>query len=159
MAPRPQIQTSKKTTQKTPATPNAHSALHQLHRAGQLASDLFANETQGMDITPRQLVVLQSVMAEEGLSQTDLVNRTGIDRSTIADIVRRMQTKGLIKRKRTKSDARVYAVSLTEKSRKILVKAVPAASRADEALLAPLNETQRARLFQYLGKIADSASS
>lgn len=151
MASRPTPQKASKPTQE--------SALHQLHRTSQFASDLFASETQGLNITPRQFAVLQTIMADEGLSQTDLVLRTGIDRSTIADIVRRMQTKGLIKRKRTKADARVYAVSLTEKSRKIMVKAVPAAARADEKLLSALTSTERARLTQYLGKITTQAES
>lgn len=146
--------TSRKRNKTTPET-----ALHQLHRASQFASDLFAHEMDGIDVTPRQFAVLQTIMADEGLSQTDLVQRTGIDRSTIADIVRRMQTKSLIKRKRTKADARVYAVSLTEKSRKIMVKAIPAAARADEQLMSALNSQERARMLQYLGKIAASAAA
>ncbi|MGI9405621.1 MAG: MarR family winged helix-turn-helix transcriptional regulator [Hyphomicrobiaceae bacterium] len=128
--------------------------MHQLHRASQFASDLFSNEMQDIDITPRQFAVLEAVMANEGLSQTDLVILTGIDRSTIADIVRRMQRKGLLKRKRTKVDARVYAVTLTDKSKKIMSRATPAAARADEKLLQPLSAAERSRLMQYLGKIA-----
>ena len=58
------------------------------------------------DLTPRQLAVLVTVAQNEGLSQTGLVDRTGIDRSTLADIVRRMQRKGLLQRRRTKEDAR-----------------------------------------------------
>ena len=53
-------------------------------------------------LTPRQLAVLITVSQTEGQSQTGLVERTGIDRSTMADIVRRMQRKGLLKRRRTK---------------------------------------------------------
>jgi DNA-binding MarR family transcriptional regulator len=135
------------------------SALHQLHRVSQFASDLFSSEMQSIKITPRQFTVLEAVMASEGLSQTDLVIHTGIDRSTIADIVRRMQSKGLLRRKRTKSDARVYAVSLTEKSRKIMIKAIPAAARADEKLLSTLSSAERSRLLQYLGKMAAEAEN
>ena len=135
------------------------SALHKLHRASQFASDLFSGEMQDIDITPRQFAVLETVMAQEGLSQTDLVTRTGIDRSTIADIVRRMQRKGLIKRKRTKEDARVYAVSTTDKSRKIMAKAMPAAVRADKKLLQALSQQERTRLLQYLDKMALAAES
>ena len=149
-------------TRSTAGTANKsspESALHQLHRASQLASDLFVSEMHGINVTPRQLAVLETIMADEGLSQTDLVLRTGIDRSTIADIVRRMQTKGLIKRKRTRSDARVYAVTLTEKSRKMLEKAIPASARADEKFLSALSSTERVRLIQYLAKITANADT
>lgn len=133
----------------------ASSPLHQLHRASQLAGDLFSEEMRSIDLTPRQFAVLQVVGSREGLSQTDLVEETGIDRSTIADIVRRMQRKGLLKRRRTKSDARVYAVSLTDKSKKLMQKAGPAARRADERLLAPLSPAERGRLDKYLTRIAN----
>ncbi|MFZ1102753.1 MAG: helix-turn-helix domain-containing protein, partial [Hyphomicrobiaceae bacterium] len=42
------------------------------------------------------------------------MNRTGIDRSTLADIVRRLTRKGLLQRCRTNEDARAYAVRLTD---------------------------------------------
>ncbi|MEO0618991.1 MAG: MarR family transcriptional regulator [Pseudomonadota bacterium] len=129
---------------------SGRSVLDLLHRAGQQAADVFAAETSGLEVTARQFAVLQAINGEDGLSQTALVKRTGIDRSTIADIVRRMVTKGLIKRKRLKSDARVYAVSLTDKSKKILLRASPAARRADAQLLAPLTAQEQTRLIKYL---------
>jgi DNA-binding MarR family transcriptional regulator len=52
----------------------------------------------------------------EGLSQTGIVARTGIDRSTLADLVRRLQRKGLLQRRRTKDDARAYAVKMGDAS-------------------------------------------
>ncbi|MEQ1711924.1 MAG: MarR family transcriptional regulator, partial [Hyphomicrobium sp.] len=51
------------------------------------------------DLTPRQYAVLITVAQNEGLSQTNLVDKTGIDRSTLADIVRRMLKKGLLQRR------------------------------------------------------------
>ena len=72
------------------------------------------------DLTPRQFAVLVTVSQNEGLSQTHLVERTGIDRSTLADIVRRMLKKGLLQRRRTKEDARAYAVKLTEEGWRVL---------------------------------------
>ena len=82
------------------------SPLHLLHRAGQCAAEVFQAELGGGDLTPRQFAVLVTVSQNEGLSQTHLVERTGIDRSTLADIVRRMLKKGLLQRRRTKEDAR-----------------------------------------------------
>ena len=82
------------------------SPVHLLHRAGQFAGDVFVSEMGDDGLTPRQYAVLVAVAESEGLSQTDLVGRTGVDRSTLADIVRRMIKKGLISRQRTKRDAR-----------------------------------------------------
>ena len=76
------------------------SPIHLLHRAGQCAGDLFAGKVPERDLTPRQFAVLLTVAQNEGLSQTGLVEKTGIDRSTLADIVRRMLKKGLLQRRR-----------------------------------------------------------
>ncbi len=92
----------------------ARSPVHLLHRVGQCAEELFQAEIGDADLTARQLAVLTAVAQEEGLSQTGIVERTGIDRSTLADIVPRLSKKGLLQRRRTREDARAYAVKLTD---------------------------------------------
>ena len=84
---------------------------HLLHRALQLALDIYAEELGASGITQRQFAVLSAVEAYEGLTQTDLVKITGIDRSTLADMATRMITKGLLERQRSAADARANAVS------------------------------------------------
>ena len=107
------------------------------------------------DLTPRQLAVLVTVANNEGLSQTGLVERTGIDRSTLADIVRRMQRKGLLQRRRTKEDARAYAVKLTDEGRRVLRTAEPLAKRVDERILEAVPAKQRDQFIDDLVAIAD----
>ena len=70
------------------------SATHLIHRAGQRATDIFQAEARDSGLTPRQFAVLMTIAEEEGLTQTDLVDRTGIDRSTLADIVARLLARG-----------------------------------------------------------------
>ena len=111
------------------------SAVHLLHRAGQCAEELFQAEIGDADLTARQLAVLNTVAANEGLSQTGIVARTGIDRSTLADIVRRLSRKGLLQRRRTKEDARAYAVKLTEEGEKLLRRVGPLAKKVDQRIM------------------------
>ena len=53
------------------------SVIHLLHRAGQRADDLFTRAVAGLDVAPRQFVVLLAVSEAEGLSQTDIMDATG----------------------------------------------------------------------------------
>lgn len=147
----------KKTT--TTTTRLHRSPLHLLHRAGQCAGDLFHAEMKDGNLTPRQLAVLVAVGDNEGSSQTGLVDRTGIDRSTLADIVRRLQKKGLLQRRRTKEDARAYAVKLTEEGRRTLQAAEPLAKRADERILDALPSRQREQFVDDLLSIVDTLQS
>jgi DNA-binding MarR family transcriptional regulator len=134
------------------------SPIHLLHRAGQCASDVFQGEMAEGDLTPRQYAVLVAVSQNEGLSQTNLVEKTGVDRSTLADIVRRMLKKGLLQRRRTKDDARAYAVKLTDEGWRILKAADPLAKRVDEKILAALPGQQRDRFLQDLSLIVEALS-
>jgi DNA-binding MarR family transcriptional regulator len=56
---------------------------------------VFAADMGTSGLTPRQIVVLITVEQNEGISQTGIVDRTGIDRSTLADVVKRLKSRGL----------------------------------------------------------------
>lgn len=123
---------------------------HLLHRALQLALDIYAEELGAGGITQRQFAVLSAVEAYEGLTQTDLVKITGIDRSTLADMAARMIAKGLLERQRSAADARANAVSLTEVGRATLDEVRPKMAAADARLMRLLTATRREALVSSL---------
>ena len=144
---------------KTSKTSNLdNSPIHLLHRAGQCAGDIFQAEMADDGLTPRQFAVLVTVSQNEGLSQTHLVEQTGIDRSTLADIVRRMLKKGLLQRRRTREDARAYAVKLTDAGWATLRNALPHTNRVDETILDALPTQHRERFLKDLRGIVDALS-
>ena len=134
------------------------SLLHLLHRALQTANELFEDEHGAGGVTPRQFVVLAAIASREGLSQTDIVDLTGVDRSTIADVVRRIQRKGLIARKRKRSDVRAYEVKLTAKGREALEAARRVTTITENKLAAKLTPRQRDELLRMLKLLADASS-
>jgi DNA-binding MarR family transcriptional regulator len=131
----------------------ADSVLHLLHRSGQQAEVVFTRQNASDDMTPRQFAVLLTVDANEDISQTGLVDATGIDRSTLADVVRRLVTRGWLSRKRTRQDARMYAVRLTAKGKAALDAAKPAAKRADDLVLGTLPTRVRQEFLETLSQV------
>lgn len=129
------------------------SALHLLHRAGQCADEMFAVSVGELGLTPRQFAVMTAIANSEEPSQTTLVELTGIDRSTMADIVRRLTARGLVQRRRTRRDARRYAVRLTDKGENALRLAEPAARTTEERILSVLAPTQRDVFLKSLSRI------
>ena len=101
-------------------------------------------------LTPRQLVVLAAIAENEGLSQTKIVDRTGIDRSTLTDVVRRLQKSGLLARRRTRDDARTYAVRITAEGRKALRDAGEVAERIETRIMASLPSRERNEFLRLL---------
>lgn len=123
---------------------------HLLRRAQQYAHDLYAREVGASGPTPRQFEVLHTVAQNEGLSQTDLVRATGIDRSTLADMIARMIKKGHLSRQRTKADARANAVSITASGKRVLAGAMNAVNRAEAGALGVLPKTQQGAFIKAL---------
>ena len=129
---------------------------HLLRRAQQYAHDLYSKEVGNAGPTPRQYEVLHVVANNEGLSQTDLVRHTGIDRSTLADMIARMMNKGLLSRKRTKEDARANAVSITAAGKRMLTAANAKVAKAERAALSVLPKTQQAGFMKALRAYAEA---
>jgi DNA-binding MarR family transcriptional regulator len=130
----------------------ARSPLHLLHRASQCAEQVFA-EMVGAVVSPRQLAVLTAVAQREGASQTDLGRSTRIDRSTLAEMVKTLVRRGLLERRRTKEDARAYAVRLTDEGRRIVRSVQPLALAVDAHLLAALPRKQRRSFIEALARV------
>ena len=123
---------------------------HLLHRAQQIAANESASALAAAGITLRQFSVLAALSGNDGVSQSDLVNATGIDRSTLADMVARMEKAGLIKRVASKTDKRAKVVSLMAKGKKAYEKALPAVEKADAAIFEALPKTKQATLVSGL---------
>jgi DNA-binding MarR family transcriptional regulator len=132
---------------------------HLMHRALQLALDIYAEEAGPDGLTQRQFAVLEAVSAKAGLTQTDLVRATGIDRSTLADLVARMTTKGLLARERSTIDARAMAVRLSEAGAAALDAARPRVEAADKRIMALLPKGKREGFLAQLADLAAAADA
>ena len=132
---------------------------HLMHRVLQLALDIYSEETGPGGLTQRQFAVLEAVSHRSGLTQTDLVRATGIDRSTLADLVSRMTVKGLLDRERSTIDARAKAVSLSAEGQAALDAARPKVEAADKRILALLPKGKRDGFLALLAELAGEADA
>jgi DNA-binding MarR family transcriptional regulator len=130
---------------------------HLLHRALQLALDIYAEETGSGAMTQRQFAVLSAVMAKEGCTQSELVRATGIDRSTLAELVARLIGKDLLARERSTLDARANTVRLTDAGRAAVQAAAPKVAQADARILALMPGAKRDAFLKTLRDMARAA--
>ena len=128
------------------------SVVHLLHQATQVADGVFIRTVR--TLTPRQFAILRAVAAFEGLSQTDMMVATGIDRSTVSSMTRSLVKRGYLARKRIKSDARTYAVRLTDAGRRVLDGTKPMADKVEIGLLKPFSTAERDRFLKLLAIFA-----
>ncbi|MEP6968663.1 MAG: MarR family winged helix-turn-helix transcriptional regulator [Pseudomonadota bacterium] len=133
------------------------SATHLLHRALQLALDYHAEAAGPSAVTQRQFTVLAAAGTADGQTQNDLVRATGIDRSTLADLVARMAAKGLLEREPSATDARANTVRLSKAGREALARGATPAADADARLLAFLSPKKREAFLKTLATLAAAA--
>ena len=137
----------------------SQSPSHLLRRCVQYANDLFSREQGASDLTKQQFTVLSAVEQNEGMSQTDLVSITGIDRSTLAEMIRRMIEKGLLDRERTQADQRANAVRIAAGGKKALRGARAASERVERALLSALASGERQKFVRMLTTLVTHAEA
>ncbi|MGE0594723.1 MAG: MarR family winged helix-turn-helix transcriptional regulator [Hyphomonadaceae bacterium] len=135
----------------------AVSTSHLLHRVQQLASDRFAALVGEDGVTLRQFVVMAAIADAPGVSQIDLVRTTGVDRSTLADIVTRLARNGLVDRAASEADARANAISLSEKGAATLAAVRQHARAADAAILDALPRLKRKAFVALLVRLSAHA--
>jgi DNA-binding MarR family transcriptional regulator len=86
---------------------------------------LFAE--QGEEVTPEQWMVLIRLWEKDAVSQSELSDATLRDAPTMSRILRGMEARGIVQRRRSAEDARVQIVQLTRRGRALKDKLVPVA--------------------------------
>lgn len=132
----------------------SRSPSHLLKRAAQYSNHMYMGEVGKSGLTHRQFTVLLAVDANDGKSQTDLVKLTGIDRSTLADLVARLLAQGYLQRRRTKDDGRTNAIRITTVGKKMLKTAQPGADEVDRHLMSMLTASDRKQFLDCLAVLA-----
>lgn len=129
-----------------------------LKRAAQFAADVYAANAGQNGLTQRQFTLLTVVDSFDGVSQTELVKSTGIDRSTLADMISRLTGQGYLQRTRSKHDARTNVVRLTAAGRKVMVNAQPDAADVDKKIMAVVPVAKRKAFIEVLQLLASQTS-
>jgi len=127
---------------------------HLLRRCQQRHVGIFAEEVGPDGPTPRQFAILLTIHQNPGLIQADLGQRTGIDRSTVADMVNRLVRQRLVQRRRAAWDGRAWSLYLTAKGRERMRKTTGAVQRTQRRILAPLPPKDRPVVLAYLRRLA-----
>jgi DNA-binding MarR family transcriptional regulator len=128
---------------------------HLLRRAQQRAVDLFVQAVGENGLRPPQFAALLTIHQNPGLNQTQLVRRTGIDRSTVADMIDRLAARGLIERRRASADQRVNTLWITAAGTATLEACHEAVDAAQARILAPVPPEKRAAAIEVLTLLAE----
>ncbi len=127
---------------------------HLLRRCQQRAVELFMAEVGSQKLTPRQFALLLTISQRPGLTQTELVQRTGIDRSTVGDMLDRLVRRSLVRRRRSGHDQRANTLFILPAGLTAVETAIDAVERAQTRILEPVPDELRPALIVGLKAMA-----
>jgi len=125
-----------------------------ISRMGMVAAKRFSERLESLGLTTRMWGALNVLNAEGAITQHALCKCTGMDPSSMVSTIDELEAKGLVERRRHPTDRRAHALHLTAEGGKTLTRGRELAQRAQEDLLAPLNEQEREQLHSLLLRLA-----
>lgn len=124
--------------------------LHQIHVA------MFHEECVEYGVTPVQFSLLSVLDRKSPLDQVSLAAEVGIDRTNVADVVSRMEGRGLVERRANPEDRRTRLVSITEEGRSFRRQVQGRMEAAQERFLAPLPPEERTVFMALLRRLIEA---
>jgi MarR family transcriptional regulator, lower aerobic nicotinate degradation pathway regulator len=128
---------------------------HLIRRLQQIAVAIFMTETAEFGITPVQYSALLAVRNHRGIDQTSLAEIIAYDRSTIGDVVKRLENKRLIKRAVGDKDRRTKLLYITPAGRRLLSRMKKVVVVAQDKIVTPLDNEDRATFMRIMRKLVD----
>jgi DNA-binding MarR family transcriptional regulator len=126
-----------------------------IRRLQQIAVGIFMDETREFDITPVQYKALRAIKQTPGIPKSYLADAVALDRSTIGELVRRLESRGLVTRTTAAGDKRVKKLRLSGDGEALLAAAEPSVKRAKNRVLAPLSKTDKQLFTKMLLQLVE----
>lgn len=114
---------------------------------------IISKLTRAAGLTPGQPKVLQYLTTHNGCTQKEIGVGCGLDKSTVAGLLTRMESAGLISRRVSPSDRRTTGVFLTEKGAEGGRIAAENSRAVDERALAGFTAAEREELSRLLSRV------
>jgi DNA-binding MarR family transcriptional regulator len=134
--------------------PLAHWVGFNLRMAQEAAFQAFSRRSLEIGESPGRFATLTLIARNPGISQTELSQAAGRDKSSLTPVVEDLVRRGLVERRRMDQDRRAYRLTLTPAGKKTLTQMTRCARRHELALDQIIGLRDRKKFLQILKKIA-----
>jgi DNA-binding MarR family transcriptional regulator len=125
-----------------------------LRLAQEASFQAFARRVRDLDLRPGRFAALALIGWNPGISQTALGRASGRDKSSLTPALDDLERRGLVNRRRSKRDRRIYTLSLTPKGEKLLDELMAEARAHDRRLDRIVGLKNKAEFVRTLRRIA-----
>lgn len=127
-----------------------------VRRLHQIGDALFFAECQNKNITPVQFGVLTALSMNPWLDQKAIGHELALDRTTTAEVLKRLEEKGLIERRVNPDDRRSRLSVITKQGLKVMRSMQESMQRAQDRLIEPLSEADREHFMKLVTQIVQT---
>lgn len=127
---------------------------HLIRRCHQISMALFHEECAAFGITPQQYAALRTLSEHDGVDQIELAGLVAFNRTTVGDVVTRLEADGMLRREEDSDDRRMKNLFITPAGRQLIAKVDAAVNRVQQRLIAPLDAKEQAQFMAFLARIA-----
>lgn len=127
-----------------------------VRRLNQIHYAMFFEECKEENVTPVQYGILTVLAANPWLDQTAIGYEVGLDRTTSADVIKRLEEKGLLERRINPMDRRSRQAAVTPEGLRVMAMLKQGMARAQQRLLDPLSLRDRKIFMSLLVELVDA---
>jgi DNA-binding MarR family transcriptional regulator len=128
----------------------------QLRRVDLYMSGAFKTATEQEQLPVGVISSLALIVANPGISQNEICQNTGIDKSSLVAIIDYLEEAGWIERHRSREDRRRYALRATPAGETRLDRLIETVRGFEDAMLASVSQRDLAILRRVLDRMLDS---
>ena len=137
------------------ATEQVAPIAHALWRVERVAKTMMGARLRALGLALGQDLLLLQLWDHDGCTQTELVDRLGLDPSTVTKMLQRMERDGWLTRARSDDDGRASIVTLSTAGHELRDRVTALWRQLEGEVFAPLTPGERDRLEALLRKVED----
>lgn len=131
-----------------------HQLCFPLYACARKVTSLYTPYFKELDLTYTQYIIFLVLWEQDGISVSQLGEKLYLDSGTLTPLLKKMETKGWIRRTRSEEDERVVMITLTKKGKELEKQAEKIPKKIGACI--PLKPEEARELYRLLYQILET---
>ena len=115
-----------------------------------------AFDRHNLDMTKEQMIILKKLQEQDGINQNELAALTYRDKSSLARLISKMESKKYIRKIQSKEDKRNNEIFISPLGLEILEKTMPVIQEVIDIMEQGINQKDKALIINTLKKVQNN---
>ncbi|MYL65677.1 MarR family transcriptional regulator [Bacillus hwajinpoensis] len=131
----------------------------QIHKTDLNLTSFIKQKLEGFNLAPEQNLIMLLLWEKDGLTQNQIAQKLGKDKTNIARMATNLEKKGFIKRITPSNDRRSLQLYLTSAGKELGEKVLPISEEFDEIVCNGISKDELQEFERILSKINENVQN